>query len=228
MTNPPLPSTHELLSALYDADREARRVAAQLLKAPPKDLIGDLNAAFDAASQEKDASERTLRSVCIARLLTGVEGPAAIDVLIRILGSESEEARMAAGEALDDLSEVRGGEIKKAVERALASKETNSLALRELPFVILGLPDVDMIAMLHPFTRLKDADVVSSAIDAIVEFGDPDAISLLEPLASDARKVQWTDESSGEVEEVTIGDLATDAIDALEQIASLVMDDSED
>jgi hypothetical protein len=63
---------------------------------------------------------------------------------------------------------------------------------------------------------------VAAAIDAYVEYADPDAITLLEPLTQDNRRVQVNIESTDEEESVTIADLAADAIDALQEVASIM------
>jgi hypothetical protein len=51
---------------------------------------------------------------------------------------------------------------------------------------------------------------VASAIEAVVEMGDPSALALLEPLAKDARKVELEDEGGTEGE-ATIAELVAEA-----------------
>ncbi len=211
----------QVLTKIFEAERTLRQQSRKLLQAPHGAVLGQLQTAFSQASQLKDEQEAELRLVCLTRLLRTVPGPGAIDVLIDILGHDNEEARQGAGFVLEDIASERLGEVRKGIERALKRLPVGSLALCELPFVILGL-DGDVIRMLRPFLSHQDPEAVAAAIDAYVEYADPDAITLLEPLTQDNRRVQVNIESTDEEESVTIADLAADAIDALQEVASIM------
>jgi HEAT repeat protein len=215
------------LTAVFAAERSLREQSQTLLQAPHGALLGQIRRAYDEACAIGDEPERSLRLVCLTRILRSVPGPGAIDLLIDILSNDSEEARQGAGFVLDDVACDRMGEVRKGIERALKRLPKGSVALCELPFVILGLGDADVYAMLRPFLSHEDPEAVAAAIEAFVEYADPAAIELLEPLTSDKRPVQIEDESTGDSEQMTVGDLALDAIDALQEVERMMASDTE-
>ncbi|MFW5740292.1 MAG: hypothetical protein ACOC1F_07995 [Myxococcota bacterium] len=215
-----------ILDAIFDAERTLRRESRKLLRASHGPLLGALRKAYEATS-ELDADESALRLVCLTRVLRSIPGPGAVDLLIDILGDDSEEARQGAGVVLEDVAYDRLGEFRKGVERALRRLPAGNMALCELPFVILGLGDADIYGMLQPFLSHADPEAVAAAIEAYVEYADPQAIGLLEPLQDDSRPVQVEDESTGDAEQMTVGDLAADAIDALREIDKIMNSDGD-
>jgi HEAT repeat protein len=60
-----------------------------------------------------------------------------------------------------------------------------------------------------------DAEVVASAIEALVELGDPEAVPLLKRLLKDKRTVEM--DEGEESYSTTLGELAHEAIDDLSQ-----------
>ena len=212
------------LEAIFGAERSLRLQTRTLLGAPHGALLGKIRSAYDAAAA-LDEEERALRLVCLTRILRSVPGPGAIDLLIDILSNDSEEARQGAGLVLEDVACDRLGEVRKGIERAIKRLPVGNVALCELPFVILGLGDADIYAMLRPFLAHADPEAVAAAIEAYVEYGDPGAIELIEVLRDDGRPVQIEDESTGDTEQMTVGDLAVDAIDALREIEKIMASD---
>ncbi len=76
-----------------------------------------------------------------------------------------------------------------------------------------------MTKILARFLGHRDPDAVASAIEALVEIGDPAALSLLEPLAGDARRVELEDEGGTEGD-ASIGELVAEALSLLAKGAS--------
>ncbi|PIE05347.1 MAG: hypothetical protein CSA75_05225 [Sorangium cellulosum] len=216
----------KVLDVIFRAERDLRQHSQTLLQAPHGALLGRIRVAFNHALGIEQEQERSLRLVCLTRLLRSVPGPGAIDLLIDILANESEEARQGAGLVLEDVAYDRLGEVRKGIERALKRLPVGSAALCELPFVVLGLGDADIFSMLKPFLKHKDPEAVAAAIEAYVEYADPAAIALIRELCDDSRSVQVEDESTGDAEQMTVGDLAVDALDALGEIAKMMASES--
>ncbi len=222
MAKPEKTDVATALDALFKAERDLRKVSSQLLHAPHADLIDRIARSIVDARKQQSEEERALRLVCLTRVLRSVPGPKAVELLIDILNDDEEEARVAAGMMLEDMSSDRMGDVQRGLKRAIEQLPSGSIALCEIPFVALGLEDGDVISMLKPLLTHQDPEAVSAAIEALVELADPAAIALLEPLRNDARKIRMDDESTGESEDITVGDLASDAIDALHEIDNFV------
>jgi len=201
------------LAKLFEAERAVRALHAELLREDPAALMAALGPAAREALELKDATESTLRLVRIAELLTDVNGDASADLLVDILGTEHGEARLSAGEALEERGYSRFKELALAVERALDRLPKDSVALEELPYLLAEIPEPGVTKLLARFLGLQSAEAVSASIEALVEVGDPGAIKLLEPLEKDARTVSVAGESS-----ITIGELAREAIDLLRRV----------
>jgi HEAT repeat protein len=202
--------------ALFDAERETRRLHRGLAEAGQRaseSLHGVLVAELNAA-RALDQQEGALRLVRIAALLQDIDGDKAADSLIEILNVDWPEARLAAGEALEAKLFTRFKEVALAIERALDKYPSGSVALVELPYLIGEVQEPSSLKLLGKFLKHADADVVASAIEALVEMQDPDAIALLTPLQSDGRRVTLEDDD--ENDEVTIGELAAEACEQLE------------
>lgn len=216
---------HATLEAVFEAERKLRELSRQLIKAPHGQLIDLLaQSILDAAKRSPD--EQALRLVAISRLLRDVPGPKAIDLMIDMLGSDSEEARAAAGAAIEDVAYDRMGEVQKGIERALKRLPVGHMALCELPFIVLNVAE-DALPMLRPFLALPDPDAVGATIDVLVELADPAAIPLIAPLVNDARPVQIEGEED-EGEALTVGELAKDAIDALQEVERIMKGEAEE
>lgn len=219
--------TQQVLESIYEAERTLRRQSTTLQKAPHGALLEGLERGIASAVASGDENEQSLRLVCIARILRNVPGPKAIDLLIDVLGIESEEAKQVAGIVLEDAAFDRMGEVRKGIERARTRLPKGNTALCELPFVILTFSEVDTLELLRPFLELEDQEAVAAAIEAMVELADPAGIPFIKPLLKDTRAVQVEDESTGNAEQFTLGDLATDAIEALQEVERIMASEAE-
>jgi len=207
------------LAELFDAERESRRLHDVLAARGRGGKLDELLAAVGemvTACAELEAGEATLRLVCIARLLGEFDGPATADGLIDVLNTTHGEARHEAGEQLQGMACDRFGDVSKAVTRALKRLPPGSPALAELPYVLVEIPERRVVAILGEFLAHEDADAVAAAIEALAEVGDGSTVELLRRLEGDKRvsSVGEEDEPGGDV---TIGELASEAIELLRQ-----------
>jgi HEAT repeat protein len=203
------------LGKLFDAERTVRRLHDELTSTPSDQLLDALSEAIAAAGRESDEEEASLRLVRISSLLGEQEGPRAVDALIDVLASEHPEARQAAGEELEGLAYERFKEIAQGVERALKRLPVGSPALPELPYLIAEVPEPGVPKLLGQFLAHQDPDAVAAAIEALVEVGDPANARLIEPLVEDKRTVELADDGTESTSEVTIGELAEEALTLL-------------
>lgn len=204
------------LNELFDAERAARRLHDELSVLAPERLLDVLTVSLTEALVEKDEDEATLRLVRIASLLGEMEGPRVVDALIDVLGSEFPEARQAAGDELGQLSFERFKEVALGVERALKRLPVGSAALPELPYILAEVPEPGVTKLLGMFLRHDDPDAVAAAIESLVEVGDPASAKLIAPLVDDTRTVDLAEPGGDTNSEVTIGELAAEALDVLE------------
>lgn len=201
------------LNKLFEAERAVRSLHSELARQNAKDLVAALTPAAREALSLKDANEATVRLVRVAELLAEVPGDESADLLVDILGSDQGEARLSAGEALEERGYSRFKELALAVERALDRLPKSSVALEELPYLLAEIPEPGVVKLLGRFLQLESAEAVSAAIEAIVEVGDPAAVKLLGPLEKDSRTVNVAGEAS-----ITIGELAREAMDLLRRV----------
>jgi HEAT repeat protein len=206
------------LKALFDAERAVRAAHDELVDADPETLLPllELTTREALTLDEIDEDEASLRLGRVAALLGEMQGPRVVDLLVDILGCDEPEARHAAGEALEGLAFDRFKEVALGVERALERLPDGSPALAELPYLLAQVPEPGVAKLLARFLAHKDADAVAAAIEALVETGDPAALPLLDPLSSDARKVQLEDEGGTEGE-ATIAELVAEARTILQE-----------
>ena len=189
-------------------------MSAELLRGKPRDLLGALRTAVvDAKKQPEE--EAALRMVRLVPLLGELEGPDAVDLLIDILDADAGEARWAAGEELRDLAFDRFKEVALGLERALARLPEDAVALTELPFVVAEIPEPGVAKLLGMVLAHANAEVVAAGLEAAVTLGDPRMAPAFERLAADTRRVHMEDEE-GEVDDVTLGELAKDALKMLQ------------
>jgi hypothetical protein len=201
----------QTLSNLFDAERRVRDLHDEISDADPAEVLGAVERALPAALKESDEREASLRLERLALLLGEMEGPRPVDLLIDIVGSDLSDARATAGEQLEGLAFDRFKEVAKGIERALKRLPAGSPALPELPYVIAEVPEPGVVKLLEQFLKHEDPDAVAAAIEVGVEIGDPSFAKHLEALEEDSRTVEMADDS-GEPAEVTIGELAQDAL----------------
>lgn len=208
---------NDRISALFEAERKARVLHADLVGSPRGELLPALGEATREALVVTDEDEAAVRLSRLALVLGDLEGDEVVDLLIDILASDSAEGRVAAGEALESLAFDRFKEVALGIERALRRLKKGSFALTELPFLLAEIGEPGCTKLLGKFLQHEDADAVAAAIEAMAELGDPAAIPLLAPLEKDGRHVQIDDEDGGE--RVAIGDLAHEARELLTEMA---------
>jgi HEAT repeat protein len=208
-------SAKDLLDDLFDADRKLHAAEARLIdESDEDDLRAALERAVETACALKDASEARIRLIRLADLCAQVQGGRMAETLLRILNHESPEVRVAAGEALRDYAYDRYAEVARAVERAL-SKDEKGPALAEVPWILAEVGEPSALPLVGKCLNHADAEVVASAIEALVELGDPEAVPLLKRLLKDKRTVEM--DEGEESYSTTLGELAHEAIDDLSQ-----------
>lgn len=212
--NKPAPA-ETTLRALFDAERNVRRLHRELVAGDRGPVIEAAVAAVREAKAGADDDEGAIKLVRLAALLGDLGGDKAVDALVDVLDSDQPEARLAAGEALSELAFDRFKEVALGVERALARLAPNSPALSELPFVLAEVPEPGVTKLLGRFLEHSQAEVVASAIEASVEYGDPALARNIGALKNDKRVVDLDDEA-GERDQTTIGQLAREACEVLE------------
>ncbi|MET0387650.1 MAG: HEAT repeat domain-containing protein [Polyangiales bacterium] len=207
-------SLNDQLRAIFEAERALRAAESQLLQAEPKQLESLLSAAVREAKAERDPYEAELRLIRLADLCAQVPGDAMADALLAILDEEHPAVRADAGNALLDVAYDRYAEVARAIERSLDRNEDGP-AMQELPLILAEIAEPSALPLITRFLQHKNEEVVAAAIEATVRLGDPQAVSLLKKLATDARVV--TVEEENEEFTSTLGELATDAIDELSE-----------
>ena len=86
------------------------------------------------------------------------------------------------------------------------------LALTELPYLLVEVPEPGAIKLIHRFFDHPNEEVVAAAIEASVELGDPASIQKLARLEKDSRLVELDEEEDDAPDaSVTIGELAKEA-----------------
>lgn len=196
------------LSTLFEAERSLRKAHAELLRGDKKQLLSALESEARAAL-ESGGEEALVKLVRIAPLLSEIEGPGPVDLLIEMLGSDEPEARHAAGEALEDLAFDRFKEVALGIERAVEKLPAGNAALSELPYLLAEVGEPGCVKLLGRFLAHADGEAVAAAIEALVELGDASAIPMLTKLERDARQVDLDED--GESGRVSIGELAAEA-----------------
>lgn len=203
------------LKKLFDAERSVRETHAALLAGDHASLVGEIGNATREAFDLADKNEAALRLVRVSELLSDVEGPKAVDLLISILDRGEPEARHAAGEALEGIAFDRFKEVALGIERALTSLGAGSPALTELPYLLAQIPEPGVVKLLARFLKHEDGEAVAAAIEALVECADPTGAQLLGALEKDKRTVQIEEDDDARV---TIGELAKEAREFLQKL----------
>lgn len=209
------PDVDTLLPQLFEAERKVRKLHDDIAGADQDKTIDALARAADAALREVDEDESALRLTLIAELLGEFEGPRVVDTLIDVLNSPIEEPRDAAGVALEGLAFDRFKEVANGVERAIKRLPVGAPALAELPYVFAEVPEPGVMKLLALFASHEDPDAVAAAIEVGVEIGDPAFAKVLTRLLDDTRTVELADEIGDGESEVTLGELASEAIELL-------------
>ncbi|HKQ72019.1 MAG TPA: hypothetical protein VJT73_21890 [Polyangiaceae bacterium] len=205
------------LSELFEVQKKARHLAAEIASGPPGEVMDALARAIERARGHEGEDDRVLELETISQVLAQLEGPRAVDMLVDVLGSEDPLARHAAGVVLEEVAFERFKEVALGVERALAQLPADHLALAELPYLLIEIPEPGVSRLIHRFLEHSNEEVVAAGIEACVELGDSSSIPRLLRLEADTRLVELDDEDDlgpeGHEQDgsVTIGELAKEA-----------------
>lgn len=206
-------SLRKHLEAVFEAERSLRESEARLLtEGDEAALAGLLAEAVGEAKRLPDREEAVLRLERLADLCAQVPGPRMVDALLAILDDEEPSVRIAAGEALLDVGYERYAEVARAVERALDAG-TRGPSMGEIPHILAEIGEPSALPLIRRFLGSDDPELIASAIEALAQLGDPEAVADLEKLVDDDRTVTF--EEFEEETAATIGELAQEAIEAL-------------
>ena len=192
--------------------RSARRATrtTSWRRTTPRACFPPLERACREALALDDEDESSLRLTCLAELLGELEGPRVVDLLIDILGCQEGEPGGPPARPSPGSRSIASRMWRMGVERALTRLPEGNPALAELPYLLAEIPEPGVTKLLAQFLAHRDPDAVASAIEALVEVGDPAALPLLEPLAGDTRRVELEDEGGTEGD-ASIGELVSEA-----------------
>ena len=216
-------SPDALLERLFAAERDVRGLHDRLAAAGRERVMGSIRKTLSSADK-LEQEEASLRLVCVARLLGEFEGADVADALVDVLACDLPEVRSEAGEQLEGLAFERFREVAEAAERALLRLPADSPALVELPYLLVEIPEGGVLKLLGKFLAHGSGDVVASAIEALVEIGDLGGVKMLLPLQADERTTVVGDDR-GAPGEVTIGELAIEALELLQPLDDLASDE---
>jgi HEAT repeat protein len=208
-------SLSSALSQMVDASRTARSLREELARAPKDDVLAAVADAIAKTREVSDPEEQKTRLGCYAQVLGELDGDKTVDLLVDLLDSEHAEVRVLAGEELEALAFDRFKEVALGVERALERLPEGGPALSELPYLLAEVAEPGCLKLIGRFLKRKEGEVVASAIEALVELGDPAAASMLTGLERDQRRVDLDDEAT----DVTVGELAAEARELLAEMA---------
>jgi HEAT repeat protein len=207
----------------------AKKLLAEIIELDSK--IAEIRDAFEELkeTEQTEALEEVLGRELAA---IGVEDPVSIalartadmaipleergaKLLARGLSHGNPDVRRLAGEALLGIAEEGLALIRPAVDHAL---RTGCPAAEEMPFLLAMVEDADTPKTIAEFLKSADPDAVAAAIEALADFGDPSSVPALRALIDDKRVVAVEGEEEGEgLHEWTIGDLAGQAIEMIEE-----------
>jgi hypothetical protein len=221
MAPPPKDAIEAVLSELFQAQRKTRHLAEEIAAGPTEIVLLVLADAIAGARAHRKEEDRVLELESISQILGQLPGPRAVDALVDILGSEESAARHAAGLVLEEIAYERFKEVALGIERALEKLPNDHLALTELPYLLIEIPEPGALKLVHRFLEHPNEEVVAAAIEAAVEIGDPASAQKLARLEKDARLVELDEEEeTGGEASVTIGELAKEARLMLETLGS--------
>ena len=135
------------------------------------------------------------------------------DALIEILDDETPSVRVEAAECLVEVGFERYAELARGIERALGRGATGP-AMQELPWVLVEIGEPSARQLIARFLKHPQVEVVASAVEALAELGDPEAIKDLRPLQEDPRPVELDDDDGDTL--ATLGDLVSETLAELE------------
>jgi HEAT repeat protein len=210
-----MPPTNDHLTAIFAADRALREHEKALLSTDPAALCKQLSEAVSQAQELPDRQEAIVRLERLADLCSQVHGPEMVDALIAILDDDAPSVRVQAAEALVDVGFERYAEVARGIERAL-TKSGGGSALQELPWVLVEIAEPSARGLIARFLKHEDVEVVASAVEALAELGDPEAVKDLLPFRDDPRPVELEDDDADSM--ATLGELVTETLEELGEL----------
>ena len=205
----------------------AKKILSDIIELDAK--IAQLRDAFDACEEAEQI--RAVEEVLGRELQAiGAEDPVTIpavratDMLVPLgeggakalapgLAHANPDVRRLVGEALLGVAEDGLAAIRPAVDFALRA---GAPAAEEMPFLLAMVEDGDTPKAIAEFLKCTDVDAVAAAIEALADVGDPASVPALKALVGDQRKVKVEGEDE-ELQEWTLGDLAAEAIEMIEE-----------
>ncbi|MBN2718749.1 MAG: hypothetical protein JXX14_23080 [Deltaproteobacteria bacterium] len=203
----------KILSEILELDVKIMKMQDDFDLQPEADKKTALVTLADELLSKTDTHDNVpLPMIRVAEMICTLEdGPA---LLMKGLGHGNEEVRHLFGEALISLGSEDGVEsIAPAVEIALSEKGNAAL---EMPFILAWIDDPAVSSYIHKFLVLEETDIVYAAIEACASVADPDSVVPLKALIDDPREVEVDDDDEDD-SPVTIGMLAQEAIDIIEE-----------
>ena len=181
---------------------------------PPSEQEAVLGDAFETAiGNLGDDDEVPITLVRCAEMLVGVMTENVVKTLTAGLAHGNPTVRLLSGDAITHIAEENLELLKPAIDEVL---KEGSGAAEEMPFILSEIDDPEVFGLLERFLAHESGEVVASAIEALIEIGDPQAIDAIQQLTSDTREVTVDDELGGG-EKTTVGQLAKDALEILEE-----------
>jgi hypothetical protein len=179
---------------------------------PPPDQEAVLGDAFKTAIADLgEEDEIPITLVRCAEMLVGVMTENGAKILCDGLGHPNPTIRLLSGDALTHMAEENLEILKPAIDDILKG---NSSAAEEMPFILSELDSPEVLELLERFLAHDSGEVVASAIEALIEIGDPQGADALEKMVDDTREVTLDEEMTVE-DTTTIGQLAKDALTIL-------------
>ncbi len=202
----------KILSEILELDKKIMKMQDDFDLQPEDEKKQALvSLAEDLMNQTAEHDAVPLPMIRVAEMICTLEdGPLQ---LAKGLSHSNEEVRHLFGEAIISLGTEEGVDtIVPAVEYALEQKGNAAL---EMPFILAWIDDPAVTAHIHRFLEAEETDIVYAAIEACASVSDPDSIDSLKKLVDDPREVEVDDDDADE-SPITIGMLATEAIELIE------------
>jgi hypothetical protein len=207
-------------------------MTAKKLLADIIDLDTKISGLRDAFEERDGAEQAAALEELLARELAAValEDPVSValvraaDIAIPLeergakllspgLAHANPDVRRLVGEALLAIAEEGLAKIRPAIDYALGA---GCPAAEEMPFLLAMTEDADTAKTIAEFLKSADADAVAAAIEALADVGDAASVPALRALCGDKRAVA-VEGDGDEQHEWTIGDLAGEAIEMIEE-----------
>lgn len=204
------------LTQVFDAARVLRQAEEKFFTTGNEQgRMESLARSLEVAWTHTDENESVERLIRIGDMLGTLGGPEGCRLLVRLLDHEDPGVRSSAGEGLIDLGHSRYAEVAKAFEKAIEDGKALN-ALTEMPYLLAELGEPGGMKLCKQLLKHGEGDVVAAAIEALAALGDVTAIKDIERFKSDKRKV--TVEEELETGELTVGELAQEALDHLRSL----------